>query len=213
MPKNTIYSLLLYCSCACRPLSSDVNRFKRWSFAVLVKARDDSIWTSLFHKFSTLLDKLSKRLQNFSFNFSRWFYKFSTTAMNFFSFSIFKNLVCSIEYIPSRFWKIKLSFSFDWLNFSVKYLRLKFHYVWDIPVNYNCFKKTRKQIYHRQWNWPMSLFKGVCLGSQHYAKSITCKKVMPIMEFGPICLAPNDIVTVIATTSLERNFSTLKHFC
>ena len=39
---------LLWCSCACRLLSSDVIRSKRLSFTVLVATRDDSTWASLF---------------------------------------------------------------------------------------------------------------------------------------------------------------------
>lgn len=58
------YSLLLYCSWACRHLLNDVSQFRRLLFTVLVTTRDDSTWSSLLDKLSTVFYKLSNHYQS-----------------------------------------------------------------------------------------------------------------------------------------------------
>ena len=89
MPTVSRHSLLLYSFWVCILLSSDMIRFKRLSFTVLVAMRDNSNWSSVLDKISTVLDKVSKRLQNFSISFSRSFCKCRTKTIRF---SFFKSL-------------------------------------------------------------------------------------------------------------------------
>ena len=83
MPTISRHSFLLYCSWACRLYLSVVIWFRRLSFTVLVTTRDDSIRSSLLDKLLTVLDKVSKRSQNFSINLSRSFCRFNTNAIRF----------------------------------------------------------------------------------------------------------------------------------
>ena len=55
MPTISRHSLLLYCSWACRLLSSVVIQFRKLSITVLVSTRDDSTRSSLLDKLPTML--------------------------------------------------------------------------------------------------------------------------------------------------------------
>ena len=90
IPTISRHSLLIYCSWAHRLLSSIVILFRILSFTVLVTTRDYSTKSSLLDKLSTVLDKVSKHLQNFSINLPLSFCRFNTNAIRF---SFFKSLI------------------------------------------------------------------------------------------------------------------------
>ena len=74
---------------------------------VLVTTRDDSIWTSLLHKLSTVSDTSSKRAQNFPINFSLWLYRLSTKAIRFFSFlTPWAYYLCQPFVFDKKFWSV-----------------------------------------------------------------------------------------------------------